>query len=57
MDSLQNEYKSLDTVLNTAVLALTKLQVEGNLPSSLGLTEIEKFAVESSGSLLIKLVV
>lgn len=56
-DSLRNEYKSLDTVLNTAVLALTKLQVEGNLPSSLGLTEIEKFAVGSSGGSLIKPVV
>jgi hypothetical protein len=53
--SLRNEYKSLDTVLKTAVLTLEKLRIVGYIPTSLGLRKPEKeqFAVENScGSLV-----
>lgn len=35
--SLRDEYKSLDTVLKTAVLTLEKLRIVGYIPTSLGL--------------------
>ena len=55
--SLRNEYKSLDTVLKTAVSTLKKLRIVGKIPTSLGLSELEQFAVENSGGSQVKFVV
>ena len=55
--SLRNEYKSLDTVLKTAVSTLKKLRIVGKIPTSLGLSELEQFAVKNSGGSQVKFVV